>query len=140
MSEMMLKRDNRGYSIMGLLSALLIVTILVAVVGVIVYFFYTSSRTTSMEGALKEVRAAVSVFAIQASEVGTPVWPTADGKLPPAREYAPINFSAGFTDSSGKTVRLYPDFLNELPRHSNSGVWLIDSGGDVSVDLGPGEY
>ena len=134
-SERAFRRKQRGYSIMGLLSALLVVTILVAVVGVIVYFFYTSSRTTSMEGALKEVRAAVSVFVTESSE-----WPTLDGKLPPDGEDAPINFSAGFTDNTGKTVRFYPHFLKDLPRHWNSGVWLIDSRGDVSVDLGPGEY
>jgi len=125
---------------MGVLSALLVVTILVAVVGVIVYFFYTSSRTTSMEGALKEVKAAVTDFVTESSGVGTPVWPTADGDLPPAGGYALINFSAGFTDSSGKTVRFYPHFLKDLPRHWNLGVWRIDSTSEVSVDMDPEKY
>ena len=120
---------------MGVLSALLVVTILVAVVGVIVYFFYTSSRTTSMEGDLKEVRAAVSVFVTESSE-----WPTANGKLPPAGGYAPISFSAGFTDNTGKMVRLYPHFLNELPRHFSEEVWRIDSSGNIWVDMNPEEY
>ena len=125
---------------MGVLSALLVVTILVAVVGVIVYFFYTSSRTTSMEGALKEVRAAVTVFVTESSEVGSPEWPTANGKLPSAGGYAPINFSAGFTDNTGKTVRFYPHFLHDLPRHFSEEVWRIDSSGNIWVDMESGKY
>jgi len=120
---------------MGVLSALLVVTILVAVVGVIVYFFYTSSRTISMEGDLKEVRAAVSVFVTESSE-----WPTANGKLPVAGGYAPINFSAGFTDNTGKTVRFYPHFLKDLPRHFSEEVWRIDSSGNIWVDMESGKY
>ena len=119
---------------------MLVVAILVAVVGVIVYFFYTSSRSTSMEGDLKEMRAAVTAFVTESSEVGTPVWPTANGKLPAAGGYSLINFVTGFTDNTGKTVRLYPHFLHELPRHWNSGVWRIDSSGNISVDMEPEEY
>jgi hypothetical protein len=136
---MMLKRDNRGYSIMGLLSALLVVTILVGVAGVIVYFFYTSSRTTSLEGDLKEVRAAVSSFVTESSEAGTPKWPTENGRVPSAGGYVPIDFSAGFTDNTGKTV-LFHSFLNRMPQHWTLGVWRIDSRGDVSVDLESWKY
>jgi len=132
--------NQRGFSIMGLLSALLVFTILLAVVGGIVYFFYNASRTTSMAGDLKEVRAAVAVFVTESSEVGSPTWPTKDGKLPPAGKDAPINFSAGFTDSLGNTVRFYAHFLSDLPRHWGEDVWRIDSRGAVSVDLEPGEY
>ncbi len=134
---MMLKRDNRGFSIMGLLWTLLAITAFVAVVGVIVYFFYTSSRTTSMEGDLKEVRAAVTTFVGESSEAGTPKWPTENGRLPPAGDYYPIDFSASFTDNTGNTVKLH-DFLDEMPQHWTLGVWRIDSKGDVSVDMESG--
>ena len=132
--------NQRGFSIMGLLSALLVFTILLAVVGGIVYFFYNASRTTSMAGDLKEVRAAVAVFVTESSEVGTPTWPTENGRLPSAGGYSLIDFTTGFTDNTGRPVRLYPHFLKELPRHWGEDVWRIDSRGAVSVDLEPGEY
>jgi hypothetical protein len=65
--------------------------------------------------------------------------PTEDGRLPAPGEHAPIDFYASYIDG-GNTIILYPDFLLELPRHHDEGIWLIDSGLKVSVDIDTGEY
>jgi hypothetical protein len=133
--------DQSGFTIMGLLSALLVVTFFVAVVGGIIYVFYNTARTTSLEGDRREVQAAVTDFATASSAAGTPRWPTADGSLPPSGGYTPINFAASFVDRSGMTVSFYPDFLKHLPRHWNEeGVWLIDRESNVSADIESGKY
>ena len=138
---MKLRRDDQsGFTVMGLLSALLVLTFLVAIVGGIIYAFYNAGRTTSLEGDRRNVQAAVTDFVTSSTAAGTPCWPTGDGSLPPSGGYTPINFAASFVDRSGMTVSFYPDFLRRLPRHWNEGVWRIDSESDVSVDIEPGRY
>jgi len=134
---MKLSRDSQsGYTIMGLLSALLVITFFVAVVGGIIYAFYNTGRATSLEGDIREVQQAANDYFAASSEAGEPSWPTMDDTLPPGGEYASINFMASFKDNVGNTVRFYPEFLKELPRHWNLvGVWLIDSRAQVSVDM-----
>ena len=127
--------DQGGFTIMGLLSALLVVMFFVAIVGGIIYVFYNTGRTTSLEGDIREVQRAANDYFVASSEAGAPGWPTKNGTLPQSDAYAPINFRAGFSDNSGETLRFYPDFLKELPSHWNSGVWLIDNRAQVSVDM-----
>lgn len=137
-NRMLGKNDQRGFTIMGLLWTLLIVAFFVALVGGIVYAFYNASRVSSYEGDLRKVQAAVADYVTASSAAGDPNWPTANGKLPPPGGYAPINFFAGFEDKSGKTVRFYPQFLKDLPRHQS--LWRIDSKSQVSVDIERGKY
>ena len=40
----------------------------------------------------------------------------------------------------GKTMSFYPHFIAQLPRHSDEGVWRIDSAALVSVDMNPDDY
>ena len=139
---MKLSRNNQsGFTIMGLLSALLVITFFVAIVGGIIYAFYYTGRTTSLEGDMRDVQAAVTDFVTASSAAGTPHWPTADGTLPPSGGYTPINFGASFVDRSGMAVRFYPSFLKRLPRHwDEEGVWLIDSDSNVSAHIESGRY
>jgi type II secretory pathway pseudopilin PulG len=141
-TDMKLSRDSQsGFTIMGLLSALLVVTFLVAIVGGIIYAFYNTGRTTSLDGDIRDVQRAANDYFAASSQAGQPSWPTMNGTLPQSGAYAPINFVAGFGDTSGKTVRFYPDFLKALPRHWNlAGVWLIDSRAQVSADMKGEEY
>ena len=130
-------RDSQsGFTIMGLLSALLVITFFVAVVGGIIYAFYNTGRATSLEGDIREVQQAANDYFAASSEAGKPSWPTMGGTLPQSGEYASISFMASFKDNVGKTVRFYPEILKELPRHwSLAGVWLLDSRAQVSVDM-----
>lgn len=65
--------------------------------------------------------------------------PTGDGRVPSAGKYAPIDFDASYAQG-GNTMSLYPDFLIKLPRHHDEGIWRINSGMQVSVDIDPDEY
>lgn len=139
---MMLKRDKRGFTIMGLLGTLFAITLLAAVVGGIIYAFYSAGRTSSLEGDERRVQSAVYDYVTESSAVGNAKYPTSDGSLPASGQYAPMNFMAGFRDAAGNTIRFYPHFLKALPRHWNDDppVWLIDSEANVSVDMEPEGY
>lgn len=93
-----------------------------------------------LQSDMSRVQFAVFEYVTASSATGTPRYPTSSGNLPALGQYALINFNAGFQDTTGKTMRFYPDFLEDLPRHWNSGVWRIDSEADVSVDIEPDIY
>ena len=93
-----------------------------------------SAREAALETDLRLVKDAVDAYFAFSGTV-----PTEDGRLPPAGKYAPIDFNAGFS-LDGNTMSLYPDFLIKLPRHHNEGIWRINSGMKVSVDIDPYEY
>jgi hypothetical protein len=84
---------------------------------------------------------AVGAYATASSiATGAAMWPTADDSLPPQGKYAPIDFNASFVDNGGKTMSFYPDFISNLPRHWDEGVWRLDSAAGVSVDMDPNKY
>jgi hypothetical protein len=93
-----------------------------------------SARGAALQTDLSLVQGAVDAYVIQSFSV-----PTGDGKVPPAGEYAPIDFFASFTED-GETLSLYPDFIIQLPRHHDEGVWRIDSAMEVSVAVAPEDY
>jgi hypothetical protein len=137
----LVRDDQSGFTIMGLLSALLVVMFFVAIVGGIIYVFYSTGRTTSLEGDIRDVQQAANDYFAASSQAGGSRWPTMNGTLPQGDAYALIDFRAGFRDNSGKTLRFYPDFLKALPRHWDlAGVWLIDSRAQVSVDMKGEKY
>ena len=94
----------------------------------------TAARGATLATDLRTVKAAVDAYVLQSGTV-----PTMDGKLPPADGYALIDFHASFIDN-GDTASLYPDIMLELPRHSDEGVWRIDSAMQVSVAMASGDY
>jgi hypothetical protein len=133
--------NQRGLTILGLFSVLLVLTFFAAIVGGIVYAFYWAHQETGMEGDVRRVQSAVDAYATASFEdTGTYMWPTADGELPKPGQDTAIDFYASFQGKAGGKRSFYPDFLPDLPRHYSSGVWRIDSKGDVSVNLERGEY
>jgi hypothetical protein len=94
----------------------------------------TSARASALETDLVTVKAAVDAYVIQSGRA-----PTSDGQLPVAGEYTPIDFFASF-QQYGNTLSFYPDFIMELPRHYDEGVWRIDSEIRVSVAVAPVNY
>lgn len=129
-----IRKGEQGFSFIELGVALLIVTILVAVVILMVTGFFGQARETGLETELRNVKTAVDAYATEALQ-----WPTADGKLPFSGEYALIDFDASF-NRGGQTLSFYPHFISELPKHAEEGVWLIDSASRVTVDMDPEEY
>ena len=93
-----------------------------------------SARSSALQTDLSLVQSAVDAYVLQSLRM-----PTSDGKLPTAGEYAPIDFFTSFTQDGG-SMSLYPDFIIELPRHHDEGVWRIDSAMRVSVAIAPGDY
>ena len=93
-----------------------------------------SARSAALETDLRLVKDAVDAYFAFSGTV-----PTEDSRLPPAGEYAPIDFDASYSQG-GNTMSLYPDFLIKLPRHHDEGIWRINHGMQVSVDIDPVEY
>lgn len=93
-----------------------------------------SARKAALETDLRLVKDAVDAYFAFSGTV-----PTEDGRLPSAGGYAPIDFDASYAQG-GNTMSLYPDFLIKLPRHHDEGIWRINSGMQVSVDIEPDKY
>ena len=139
MSNMMQKRKKQGgFTFMELMVALIIVIVLIAVVILVTRGFFSKARESALDVDLHSVKTAVDAFVLQ-SPSGEQ-WPTADGNLPPQGQYAPIDFKAYFESMDGKTMSFYPHFISNLPRHSDEGVWRLDSAALVSVDMAPDKY
>ena len=135
MSNMMRKRSKQsGFSFMELMIALIVVIVLIAVVILVTGGFFSKARESSLDVDLHSVKTAVDTFAIQSGK-----WPTANGGLPTAGQYAPLDFYASF-DKDGKVMIFFPHFISALPRHWDEGVWLIDSAALVSVNLPRDKY
>jgi len=118
---------------MELMVVLLIFVILAAVVILVTRGFFSKARESAMDQDLSEMRNVVQTYAVQSGE-----WPTAGGSLP-LQGNVSIDFNASF-EKDGKTFSFYPDFITNLPRHSDEGVWHIDSAGVVSVDMARDKY
>ena len=128
------RRRERGFSLLELAVAMLLIAILVVVVILAVSGFFGGAREAGLETDMRVVKTAVDAYYLAAFEV-----PTEDGRLPFGGEYAPIDFDASFVEG-GKTLSFYPHFLAQLPRHWDEGVWVIDSTALVSVNLAPEDY
>ncbi len=133
-------KSERGVTFSELAAAIAILAIVIIAVVFVLHRVPSGVKSQTMEADIASVREAVGNFYIESGLQGRPVWPTADGKLPPEGEYALINWGASFTTSEGKVVKFYPDFLSRRPRHWEEGVWRIDSSGRVSVNLSREEY
>ena len=134
MNNMMRKRNKQGgFSFVELMIALVIVIVLVAVVILVTQGFFSKARESSLDVDLHSVKTAVDTYAIQSGK-----WPTASGSLPLSGNVT-IDFYASF-DNGVKTVSFYPHFISKLPRHSDEGVWQIDSEARVSVNMARDEY
>ena len=135
MSNMMRKRNKQsGFSFVELVIALLIVIILIAVVILVTQGFFSKARGSALEIDLKDIQTAVGAYAIQSNE-----WPTATGNLPLSGNVT-IDFNASFVNDVGKTMSFYPHFISRLPKHSDEGVWRIDSASRVSIDMDRDKY
>jgi len=135
MSNMMRKRNKQGgFSFVELVIAMLIVIILIAVVILVTQGFFSKARGSALEIDLKDIQTAVGAYAIQSNE-----WPTATGNLPLSGNVT-IDFNASFVNEEGKTMSFYPHFISSLPRHSDEGVWRIDSAALVSIDMDRDKY
>ena len=132
------KRNHRGgaggFTFLELTVCLLVIVLLAAVIVFLVSGMFGGTRVTAMETELDVVKTAIDTYAVQSQE-----WPTATGRLPAQGQRTLIDFYAGF-EKNGKTYRLCPHFLTNLPRHGNEGVWYIDSSGLVSLDINPEEW
>jgi type II secretory pathway pseudopilin PulG len=132
---MMQKRKRQGgFSFMELMVALIIIIILVAVVILVTRGFFTKAKQSGLDIDLREIQNAVGTYAIQSGQ-----WPTANGALPPIGNYTLIDFNASF-EKDGQTLRFYPHFISNLPRHSDEGVWRLDSAALVSIDMPRDKY
>jgi len=129
-----MRRGERGFTLLELTVAMLIIVILTAVVLLIVTGMFGGVQVCALEQELDVVQKAVDTYAVKSEQ-----WPTSDGKLPAYGEYAPIAFLAGF-EKNGKMYTFYPHYIATLPKHYNEGVWRIGSNGAVSVDMDPEEY
>jgi len=128
------RKRQGGFSFMELMIVLLVVSVLVAVVVLAMSGFFTKTRGTAMSGDIHTVKNAVDAYLLQSYHA-----PTETGALPPAGEYALIDFDATFTEGV-ITYKFFPSFLAKLPRHWDEGVWRIDNSALVSVDMSPDNY
>ena len=133
MVKMRKRSKQSGFSFVELVIALLIVIILIAVVILVTQGFFSKARESALDGDLHSVQTAVDTYAIQSGK-----WPTANSSLPPQGNVS-IDFNASF-DKDGKTMIFYPHFISSLPRHSDEGVWRIDSASLVSRDMDRDKY
>lgn len=125
---------QRGFSLLELGVAMLLIVILVGLVILGVTGFFGGARESAMEVEVRNVKSAVDAYMIQSLQA-----PTADGKLPASGEYALVDFYASFS-REGESLSLYPHFISDLPKHHDEGVWLIDSAALVSVALNAEDY
>jgi type II secretory pathway pseudopilin PulG len=123
-----------GFSLVELGVALLLIVILVGVVILAVTGFFSGARETGMDTDIRVVKTAVDSYI-----TGCSCMPTESGVLPPAGEYAPIDFNAN-CGLCPQNETFYPHFLAKLPKHWDEGVWLLDSAAKVTVDMAPEEY
>ena len=134
-NNMMRKRNKQGgFTFLELMIALGMIIILVAVVILATQGFFSKAKESGLAVDLHSVKTAVDSYAIQSGK-----WPTANGSLPATGQYALIDFNASF-DNGGKTMSFYPHFISKLPRHSDEGVWRIDSAALVSIDMDRDKY
>jgi len=134
MSNMMRKRKKQGgFTFMELMIALIIFIIAVALVILATQGFFGKAKGSALDVDLHSVKTAVDTYAIQSGK-----WPTASGSLPLSGNVT-IDFYASF-DNGVKTVSFYPHFISKLPRHSDEGVWQIDSEARVSVNMARDKY
>lgn len=94
----------------------------------------SSAREAALKTDLRLVKDAVDAYFAFSGMI-----PTEDGNLPSSGEYAPIDFNASYSQD-GNIVALFPDFLIKLPSHHDEGIWRINSGMQVSVDIDPHAY
>jgi type II secretory pathway pseudopilin PulG len=134
MLKMRKRKNQGGFTFMELMIALIIVIVLVAVVILVSRGFFTKAKGSALDVDLHSVKTAVDAYVLQANE-----WPTADGSLPAKGQYTPIDFNASF-EKDGKTMSFYPHFISNLPRHSDEGVWRLDSAALVSIDMPRDKY
>ena len=134
-NNMMRKRNKQGgFTFLELMIALGMIIILVAVVILATQGFFSKAKESGLAVDLHSVKTAVDSYAIQSGK-----WPTANGSLPATGQYALIDFNASF-DNGGKTMSFYPHFISKLPRHSDEGVWRIDSAALVSIGIDRDKY
>ena len=128
------RRAGGGFSLMEIAIAMIIIGILVAVVIMWVTGFFSEARETGYEADVRAVQSAVDAFYTECF-----AWPTEDGLQPRPGEVAAIEFTRQ-VGCFGSRKSLYPDPLAKLPKHWDERVWVVDSGGHVSVTLSAEEY
>lgn len=133
---MVRKRNaESGFTHIEMVAVMLIIVILVAVVLLQVLGVFGGARGAAMDTDIHTVQTAVDAYYLESMGRA----PTEDGNLPLGGGYALIDFDASFTHG-GTTRTFYPQFVKKLPKHYDEGVWCIDSGGGVSVDMEPEDY
>jgi prepilin-type N-terminal cleavage/methylation domain-containing protein len=129
-------RGRQGFTLIEVAVVLLVIVILVGIVIMLVLGLFGHARETGLETDLRTVKSAVDAYILESQDNRMP---TEDGGLPLLGEYALIDFDAPFV-RNGQTLTFYPHILAELPRHWDEGVWRIDSGAHVSIDMPEEEY
>jgi len=130
------KRNKQGgFSMIEILVVMIVLIILMAVVALLATGFFSKARGTTMAGDIHTVKNAVADYMLQSSKA-----PTETGGLPAGGEYALIDFDASYNTGGNTTYTFYPDFLAELPRHADEGLWRLDNAARVSVDIAKDKY
>ena len=128
------RRAQSGFTLMELMVVLIVVIVLAAIVIMLMTGFFSRARESALDTDSDSIKSAVDAYLIHSMKA-----PTADGALPLSGELAPIDFDASFIEG-GKVKSFYPDFLAELPRHADEGVWKLDSAARVVFDMERDKY
>jgi len=135
-------RNQGGFTLIEMLGVLAIIVILAGLVGWGVMRATRHVGPVALAADIRSVQEQVGVYSYDTNPCfGHPLYPTESGGLPPEGQSYRIDWYASYFDPKrGEVVSFYPDYIRNLPRHHNEGVWRIDSSGVVWVDIDPNKY
>lgn len=131
----LLKNSRGGFT---LIESIIVIAVLAAVVFAVYYLAWGTpgkAQERALERDTRTMQTMVGAYLLSSNGL----YPTADSKLPEREEYKLIIWEASFT-TSRKQFYFYPDFIKELPKHWDEGVWRIDSAGKILVTISPEDY
>lgn len=131
----MRKNNHGGFT---LVESILVIAVMFAA-AFAVYYFGWATKGKAGEQALAQdvdtVQKAIGMYLLESNGL----YPTEDNRLPKAGEHKLIIWQSSFS-KAGKEAFFYPDFIRRLPRHWDEAIWRIDSSGEVSANINPGDY
>lgn len=122
----------------SLVESIIMGAVAVAVVAAIWYFGWAMREPagqTALDTHVVMVQKSVNLYLFDSNGR----FPTDNGDLPANGEYKAINWEASFV-TGGQRLAFYPNYVERKPKYWDKGVWLIDSVGEVSVNISPTEY
>jgi len=129
------KNNHGGFT---LVESILVIAVMVAAVFAIYYFGWATKGKAGEQALAQDVdtmQKAIGMYLLESNGL----YPTDNGQLPDAGKHKLIVWGASFT-SGGGTLSFYPDIVKRLPKHWDEGIWRIDSSGEVSASINPGDY